>query len=68
MIDKEALDTAIDMVWSDYCDLNYWISDMNQRDQMIPKNVLKLAMKHLRDDFHKLHEYLAVLKQENCND
>lgn len=54
----------IDKTWSDYSDLDYWIKEMSQRTDHIPKWVLKMAMKHLRSDLYEVHAYLCKLRDE----
>ncbi len=54
---------AIESTWSDYSDLDYWIREMNQKNQTIPKWVLKMAMKHLRRDFYDVHALLVELQE-----
>ena len=67
MVDKEAIDEAINMAWSDYCDLDHWIDDLTRGEEarFTSKYVLKMAMKHLRDDFYKLYKWACVVKEEN---
>jgi hypothetical protein len=64
MADKTALQILIDSSWSDYCDLDYFIDDLT-RGQQAPasKHVLKMAMKHLRDDLHKIHSFLCGMEE-----
>jgi hypothetical protein len=66
---KEKLDEAIRDTWSDYCDLDSWITEMNQRTDRVPKWIMKMAMKHLRRDLYAVHGLLCELRdKEDCND
>jgi hypothetical protein len=62
MTKKTVLQGLIESAWSDYCDLDYFIDDMT-RGQQAPasKHVLKMAMKHLRDDMLSVHAYLSQI-------
>ena len=52
--------------WSDHCDLDYWITDMTSgKPCNIPKNVLKMAMKHLSKDLYDIAGLLAKIKEDN---
>ena len=65
--DKDPLDQAITMLWSDYSDIDYWVRDMSMKagsDVSIPKHVLKMAMKHLRDDLYKCHSIMCKIQEE----
>lgn len=65
LVDKKALDIAIDKLWSNHCDLDFWVIEMTSgKPQNIPKWVLKMAMKHLRDDMYNLHSWACVIKEE----
>jgi hypothetical protein len=59
---EKKLQEIIDSSWSNYSDLDYWIEEMNRRSDRIPKWVLKMAMKHLRSDFYKIHKIACDLK------
>lgn len=63
--EKSEVQKAIEMSWSDYCDLDYWVTEMTSgRPQHIPKNVLKMAIKHLRSDMYKIHKVLCDIEEE----
>jgi hypothetical protein len=50
--------------WSDYCDLDYWIADMKSgKPCTVPKNVMILAMKHLRDDLYDMSGFFANISE-----
>ena len=49
----------IDKVWSDYCDLDSWIREMKQKSAVPSKYVLKMSMKHLRDNLYAVHKFLC---------
>jgi hypothetical protein len=70
MVDKKAIDKAIEKLWSNYCDLDYWIEDMKRTAGNVNPNkwVLKMAMKHLRDDMYKLHDWACAVREENCDE
>jgi hypothetical protein len=75
MTQKTELQEITKDMWSDYCDLDYWIADMTRGSDSknIPKHVMKMAMKHLRDDIHKTYQFLCRLEassemEENNND
>jgi hypothetical protein len=74
MPDKTELQKCITTIWADYCDLDYWIDDMNKGGcDRIPKNVMKMAMKHLRSDLYRTHKILCRLEvgsemEEDKND
>jgi hypothetical protein len=59
---KGKLDVAIKDTWSDYSDLDYWITEMESRSDRIPKWVLKMAMKHLRKDLYAVHRLMVELR------
>ena len=47
-------------IWNDYSDLDHWIRDMNKTDtQRMSKYVLKIAMKHFRNDMLLIHRFLT---------
>jgi hypothetical protein len=60
---EERLQKAIDATWSDYSDLDYWVKEMSRKDGVPTKWVLKMAMKHLRDDLYKTHALLCELRE-----
>ena len=62
MMDK--IQEAIEYTWSDYSDLDYWITEMSSKDGVPTKWVLKMAMKHLRRDMYAVHGLLIELKDE----
>ncbi len=63
--EKSKIRTIVDTSWSDYSDLDYWVGDMTRgHAQSIPKHVLKMAMKHLRDDMKKIHDLACELQDE----
>jgi len=59
---KDRIQKAIDTTWSNWCDLDKWIEEMQQRSDRLPKWVLKMAMKHLRRDMYEVHALLCELK------
>jgi hypothetical protein len=65
MIKKTVLQGLIESAWSDYCDLDYFIDDMARGgdSKLISKHVMKMAMKHLRDDIHKMHSFLCGMEE-----
>jgi len=68
--DKKAMYNAAkelqEAAWSDHCDLDYWILDMKSgKPCTVPKNVMVLAMKHLRDDLYKISGFLARIQEDN---
>jgi hypothetical protein len=66
MDDRPELNKYITKIWQDYCDLDYWIDDMDKGgNDRIPKNVLKMAMKHLRTDLYGVHALLCRLEISN---
>lgn len=60
-----AAKTLQDEAWSDYCSLDYWIKDMGQLDTVPNKQVLKMAMKHLRDNLYNVSGFLARIEEGN---
>jgi len=60
---EHELEKLIDSSWSNYSDLDYWVREMSQRNDYIPKWVLKMAMKHLRDSFYEIHNIGCELKK-----
>lgn len=56
---SEERQKLIDSSWSDYCDLDGWITEMTRSNAMPPKYVLKMAMKHLRSNFYDIHKFLC---------
>jgi hypothetical protein len=64
--EKSKVQKAIESSWSDYCDLNYWIDEMarGSDSKQISKHVMKMAMKHLRDDFYDIHKVLCDIEEE----
>ena len=65
MLDGKLINDMVNTAWSDYCDLDYWIDDMTSgKPNRIPKNVLKMAMKHLRSDMYKIHKVLCAIQSE----
>ena len=55
----------VDEVWSDYCSLDYWIRDMEQRGTVPNKQVLKMAMKHLRTNLYNVSGFLSRIEEDN---
>lgn len=70
--DREAVHRAAGVLesnaWSDYCDLDYWITDMCQKDGVPNKHVLKMAMKHLRDNLYNVSGFLSRIKEDFRDD
>jgi hypothetical protein len=64
--EKTELQKHIDENWSEYCDLDYWISEMTRGSETahISKHVIKMAMKHLRDNLYDTHHFLCLLEEE----
>jgi hypothetical protein len=61
--------------WALFCNLDYWIDEMDRKDQNIPKWVLKMAMKHVRDEIRFLYDSTVVFEafekdreRERCKD
>jgi hypothetical protein len=70
MTDKTPLQELIHETWSDYSDLDYWIEDITRGSdsKTISKHVMKMAMKHLRDDLYKTHAFLSGLEERMRDD
>ena len=66
--DKEEIKKSMENMWSDYCSLDNWIRDMDQRDIMPNKQVLKMAMKHLRGTIHTAHKIMYNLSNGEMED
>lgn len=65
LTDAVRIQKGIDCTWSDFCSLDYWINDMTRGEQTLPnKQVLKMAMKHLRDGLYEVHSLLCDLKDK----
>jgi len=64
VLDDKIISEHIDMVYSAYHDLDYWINSMTSgKPVRIPDDILKMDMKHLRNDMNCVHKLLCEIKE-----